>query len=172
MKVKHAMANEGDHDDWNTFYREWGDRLLLFARQQTRSLAEAEDVVQESFVHVWTHRERFPTIEPGLLFTQIRRFAIDRARRHQRREKREQRFEAVRDAPLFDPRKGQEASDLESALEELPPDQQEVLVLKIWGDQSFESIGRTLDIPANTAASRYRYGLERLRKRLKTELFS
>ena len=43
----------------------------------------------------------------------------------------------------------------------------EVLVLKIWNGLTFEQIARTLDIPPNTAASRYRYALAALRKELK-----
>jgi RNA polymerase sigma-70 factor (ECF subfamily) len=39
-----------------------------------------------------------------------------------------------------------------------------VITLKVWGGLTFEEIAATLDIPANTAASRYRYGLEELRK--------
>ena len=42
-------------------------------------------------------------------------------------------------------------------------DQQEVVVLKIWGELTFQEIADTLDISGNTAASRYRYALEKLR---------
>jgi RNA polymerase sigma-70 factor (ECF subfamily) len=40
----------------------------------------------------------------------------------------------------------------------------EVVILKVWGELTFAEIAEALDIPANTAASRYRYGLEELRK--------
>ena len=49
------------------------------------------------------------------------------------------------------------------ALAELPAEQAEVIVLKIWHELTFAEIGQTLDISPNTAASRYRYGLEKLR---------
>ncbi len=55
---------------------------------------------------------------------------------------------------------------LESALKELPEKFSEVLVMKIWGEQTFDKIGEALGISLNTAASRYRYGLEALRKKL------
>ena len=48
-------------------------------------------------------------------------------------------------------------------LQSLPDDQREVLVLHLWADLSFREIADQLDISANTAASRYRYGLEKLR---------
>jgi RNA polymerase sigma-70 factor (ECF subfamily) len=41
-----------------------------------------------------------------------------------------------------------------------------VVVMKIWGDRTFAEIGEALEISPNTAASRYRYGLEALKKKL------
>ena len=49
----------------------------------------------------------------------------------------------------------------------LPCDQREVIVLKIWHAHTFEEIGELLDISPNTAAGRYRYGLQKLRLFLK-----
>jgi RNA polymerase sigma-70 factor (ECF subfamily) len=58
------------------------------------------------------------------------------------------------------------AAQIEQALKTLPDYYQEVITLKIWGDLTFEEIAETLDIPMNTAASRYRYALEKLRRTL------
>ena len=52
-------------------------------------------------------------------------------------------------------------------LAELPVAQREVIVLKIWHEYTFEEIGTILEISPNTAAGRYRYGLEKLQHRLK-----
>jgi DNA-directed RNA polymerase specialized sigma24 family protein len=52
------------------------------------------------------------------------------------------------------------------ALTLLPPEQREVIVLKLWHEHTFEEIGELLDISPNTAAGRYRYGLQKLRQRL------
>jgi RNA polymerase sigma-70 factor, ECF subfamily len=56
---------------------------------------------------------------------------------------------------------------LAGALAELPPDQRAVVHLKLWEGLTFEQIAEVLDIPPNTAASRYRYGLDKLRGRLR-----
>ena len=56
---------------------------------------------------------------------------------------------------------------LSEALGELPPEQRAVVHLKLWEDLTFEHIAELLDIPLNTAASRYRYGLDKLRERLR-----
>jgi RNA polymerase sigma-70 factor (ECF subfamily) len=46
----------------------------------------------------------------------------------------------------------------------LPDDQQQVIVLHVWGELTFPQIGELLDISSNTAASRYRYALAKLRE--------
>jgi RNA polymerase sigma-70 factor (ECF subfamily) len=56
---------------------------------------------------------------------------------------------------------------LDSALRELPAEQREVIVLHVWGQMTFEETAAALEISANTAASRYRYGLAKLKERLK-----
>jgi RNA polymerase sigma-70 factor (ECF subfamily) len=56
------------------------------------------------------------------------------------------------------------ALELQSALRGLPEEQREVIVLHVWGQMSFEEVAEALAIPANTAASRYRYGLSKLRE--------
>jgi RNA polymerase sigma-70 factor (ECF subfamily) len=45
----------------------------------------------------------------------------------------------------------------------LPPEQREVIVLKFWHHHTFEEIGELLGLSPNTAAGRYRYGLQKIR---------
>jgi len=54
--------------------------------------------------------------------------------------------------------------ELESALRNLPPEQREVVHLKVYEAMTFEQIGAAMEIPPNTAASRYRYAMEKLRR--------
>ena len=56
---------------------------------------------------------------------------------------------------------------LSEALHELPPQQRAVVHLKLWEGLTFEAIADALDLPLNTAASRYRYGIDKLRQRLR-----
>ena len=59
---------------------------------------------------------------------------------------------------------------IESALKSLPAQQREVVVMKIWGGLTFTQIGQAMGISINTAASRYRYALERLQAVLSEEV--
>ena len=56
---------------------------------------------------------------------------------------------------------------VETSLEKLTPEQRAVLHLKLWENLSFAKIAETLDISQNTAASRYRYALDKLRNVLR-----
>ena len=70
-------------------------------------------------------------------------------------------------APASDPDEAAYRAELANALAELPAEQRAVVHLKLWENLTFEQIADTLEIPPNTAASRYRYGLDKLRERLR-----
>lgn len=158
------------HDSWKTWFELYGPKLLLCARQWTRSAADAEDVVQEGFVRYWRHQRQLGGEPLPLLITSVRRAAIDLARRDSRRLAREQQAEGDADGvvPVFEtPLAGDERREaIEAALRRLPAEQRDVLVLKIWGELTFDQIAAQLDLPPNTAASRYRYALAALRKEM------
>lgn len=165
------MESAHEHSTWKQWIEAHGPRLLLCARQWTRSLADAEDVLQEAFVRYWRHQRHLPGDPQALLVTSIRRAALDLARREDRRTAREERADGGLEERegVFQklPGEGDERrQEIETALRRLPVEQREVLVLKIWQELTFEQIGEALDISANTAASRYRYALIALRKQL------
>ena len=166
------MAAAHENGTWQNWFEAHGPKLLLCARQWTRSLADAEDVVQEAFVRYWRHQRQLPGDPQALLVTSIRRTAVDLARRESRRTAREEKSGDGPDdgGAVFAPQPGDDAErrrEIEAALRRLPVEQREVLVLKIWNELTFEQIAETLGIPLNTAASRYRYALAALRKELK-----
>ena len=70
-------------------------------------------------------------------------------------------------APTADPDELAFRAALSEAMGELPADQRAVVHLKLWESLTFEVIAEMLDLSPNTAASRYRYGLDKLRERLR-----
>jgi RNA polymerase sigma-70 factor (ECF subfamily) len=105
----------------------------------------------------------------ALLVTSVRRAALDQARRNGRRAAREEHATEGETAfrQFFCPVAADERrAEIEDALRLLPTEQREVLMLKIWGELTFEQIGETLELSPNTAASRYRYALAALRQHL------
>jgi RNA polymerase sigma-70 factor (ECF subfamily) len=165
------MVEPPNQDEWRRWIDDQAPKLLLFARQMARSEADAQDLVQEALVECWK-RNGSCTPPLPLLFATIRRRAIDLARREQRRINREQNVEVNETQPWFEAGVEQREFSrmIQAAMSELPQQQREVITLKIWGGLTFAEIGEALGIPANTAASRFRYGLSELRKLTKQVL--
>ena len=167
-------------EDWRTCFERLGPRLLIFARQWLPSVSDAEDAVQEAFIRFWRKHQSVPASNQGLLFAAVRSAALDHLRSENRRLRREQAafFDGgaalgmESDRSLFQPldtnldSSPEQARLLESAVRQLPPEQREVLTLKVWGELTFAEIATALGISQNTAASRYRYALTALRKLL------
>jgi RNA polymerase sigma-70 factor (ECF subfamily) len=106
----------------------------------------------------------------GFLLRLAHNLAIDLIRRRASRAKKCEEF-AAETCAIFatqtDPDEQAFATALGDAMGELPPEQRAVLHLKLWEKLTFEQMAATLDIPANTAASRYRYAIDKLRERLR-----
>jgi len=173
-----VMDNVASHEDWKVCFTSVAPGLLLFARQWVRSRADAEDIVQEAFVKFWRRnhkidnpenivaRELFPS--RALLYATVRSVALDLIRRDSRRARREAQAFSESEQ-IFEPQF--ESVDetqriLAAAVDGLPCEQREVLVLKIWNELTFAEIASALGISQNTAASRYRYALATLKKTL------
>jgi RNA polymerase sigma-70 factor, ECF subfamily len=164
------MDEPDENVSWKEWFQRFGPRLLLCARQWVGRKSDAEDIVQDAFVRYWRRQRTVAGDALPLVLISVRRAAFDLARKDGRRAGREDRaaregeegeswFESSVDS---DDRR----QALEAALRELPAEQREVVALRIWGELTFEQIAHQLAIPANTAASRYRYGLLALRKAL------
>jgi RNA polymerase sigma-70 factor (ECF subfamily) len=160
------MERIGTDETWKICFAQLGPALLLFARRWTNCRADAEDVVQEAFVRFW--RRQHSIENRALLYATVRSTALDRLRRDQRRAWRE--ASAATDHPQFFESSfvaGDEGQQLlAAAVEQLPDEQREVVILKIWNELTFAEIAQILEISQNTAASRYRYALGALKKNL------
>jgi RNA polymerase sigma-70 factor (ECF subfamily) len=157
-------------DDWAAWLAEHERALVLLAQQYLPVRADAEDLVQEAFVRFWRSRQR-ANDRTAFLFACVRTTALEWLRGQRRRSRREARtartaMERHFDCPL---EQDERRASIEEALAELPAEQREVVVLKIWAGLSFPQMAEALAIPANTAASRYRYALAKLREQLAEE---
>lgn len=167
------MDERREQSQWQPWLEQHGPRLLLFARQQTRSEADAQDLVQEAILEAARRKANGMPPPPALVFATIRRRAIDLARGESRRASRERAaLEPVASESWFDSsiEDQEQARLVQQALERLPEIYRAVITLKLWGELTFAQIAGTLGIPPNTAASRYRYALEQLRKLMKEVL--
>jgi len=154
-------------DRWKDWLDESAPRLLAYARARCNSVEEAEDLLQDALIKLWGYQEERGHQPPDLplAFSVMRYLGLDHGRRKGRQEKRNQKIILFqKDPPLEE---AEEAQLLRGEVELLPEKLREVLTLKTWGGLTFAQIGDLLKISQNTAASRYRYALEQLQKKLK-----
>jgi len=153
-------------------YDEHAQALFAFALNLLRQEADAKDVLQDVFVRVARQPELLREVrdERGFLLRLAHNKAIDLMRRREVRERNHEELCGEADgifAPTTEADEGTFRQQLSAALGQLPPEQRVVVHLKLWEGLTFEAIGETLEIPANTAASRYRYAIDKLRDRLR-----
>jgi RNA polymerase sigma-70 factor (ECF subfamily) len=167
--------------EWQSWLGRHGPGMLLLARQWVPTRADAEDVVQEAFLRFWRARRQPaapPVADPvAYLYACVKHAAMDWKRGGRRRTRREDSVASARSeigedgAALSGPlEQAERRAAVEAALARLPEPQREVLVMKVWAGLSFPQIAAALGIPGDTAASRYRYALAKLREQLAEEL--
>ena len=133
--------------------------MILYGRALGLGHGEAEDVVQETFLALM--QLAAPPLQPEhYCLRTFRNRALNYRRSLWRRLTRE--LESLR---WFEksPDESPEERVAMRCLAQLPVEQREAIVLKIWHGCTFGEIGGLLDISPNTAAGRYRYGLQKIK---------
>jgi len=139
--------------------------LFAFLQALLCSGHDAEDVLQTVFVRIVRKRRYLAGAQSldGYVFQIARNEAASFLRLRRRRYSGDQWLQAAE----IDTRTDEWAEQLQAALAALPQEQREIVVLKIYRDKTFQEISEILGVSPNTAASRYRYGIEKLRALLK-----
>jgi len=148
-----------DQDEVRRLYERHGAALLAYACAFLRDLSYAEDVVQQVFLRLLRDPVTIACPPVGYLFRAVRNGALNHIRGRSRE------VELSREGQWLESPSGsaETAMALQSALQALPEEQREVIVLRIWGQLTFEEAAAVIGISPNTAASRYRYGLAKLK---------
>jgi len=155
------MSDSADTGVIEMLYRRYSAALLLFAAAITGERSHAQDAVHQVFLRLLERGGLDRVAAPkAYLFASVRN-----AIRNDVRE-RERDVSIENESIWFDPPNRDHAAELNlrRALAGLSEEQRQVTVLHIWGELTFAQIGDVLGISANTAASRYRYALARLRE--------
>lgn len=136
--------------------------LILYGRALGLSHGESEDVLHETFVTLM-RLTGVPAKPEHYCVRCFRNRALNYRRSLWRRLTRE--WESLRWFEKTPDETPEERAAMQ-CLAELPVEQREVIVLKVWHGCTFEEIGGLLEISPNTAAGRYRYGLQKMRTKL------
>ena len=154
-------ASEGDSDALAKLYDLYAPGLHRVLLAILSSQEDAEDALQETFVKLLDGRMSRAQNAKAYLFSSARHVALDILRRRKREQNHvEETFEpAISDAN----------NDLQTLLRHLPREQREVIALKVFQEMTFAEIAVVVKARPNTVASRYRYGIEKLRQWLREE---
>lgn len=147
-------------DEIEVLYRQHGAALLLFASMISGDRGRAQDALHQVFLKLIESGGLSQVIDKkAYLFACVRNAVLN----YSKLEKRNTALEV--DSIWFSPpdRDYTRELNLRRALNTLPDDQREVVVLHIWGELTFSQIGELLGVSLNTVASRYRYALAKIR---------
>jgi RNA polymerase sigma-70 factor (ECF subfamily) len=158
--------------DIERLYDDHAQPLFAFLLNFTRDESDTRDLLQEIFIKLARDEKLLDGVreERAFLIRLAHNAAIDLMRRRGARDKTKENVAAEQNslfAPASDPDEKVFRDELAVALGELPEEQRAVVHLKLWEGLTFEAIAGALEISPNTAASRYRYGLDKLRGRLR-----
>ncbi|WP_343486475.1 sigma-70 family RNA polymerase sigma factor [Allomuricauda sp. d1] len=167
---------DGDEKALETLINRHNQRISSFIYSKVLDRDITEDIFQDTFIKVIKTLKRGSYSEEGKFLPWVMRIAHNLIIDHFRKNKRMPKFEGSDDFNIFsvikDDKlnaekqliKDQIDSDLSILIEELPDDQREVLMMRIYKDMSFKEIAENTGVSINTALGRMRYALINLRK--------
>ena len=154
------QSERTDTAEIELLYRTHGPSLLLFATAITGERSRAQDAIHQVFLKLLKDGIRDVADAKAYLFTCVRNIVLsDEKYRHRN-------VELAEESTWFAPSARDYTAELNlrRALRALPEDQRLVTVLHLWSELTFSQIASVLGISSNTAASRYRYALAKLRE--------
>ncbi len=169
MRLVHSLPFM-DPQQLESLYDAFAPAVHAFARQLTRHAESSQDLLQNVFLRL-ARRPRFTILNPrSFLLRCTYRAYVDLVRRESSRQHTLDEFARE---PLAgfrgEPDGDGKITALLEGVSSLPEDQRAVVHLKIWEQRTFRQIAGILGIPANTAASRYRYAIDKLRDAMRLE---
>ncbi len=154
-------------------YDRLGKRIYGYLIMKLGSTSDAEDVCQEVFCRLARRPVRRNLVRnPAAFVFKTARREADRFLKRRIRDREKSREASCIEEVIRDSISGptpQEESTAAMALARVPGEQREIIVLKVFEGLTFKEIASVCRISPNTAASRYRYGMEKLRLILESE---
>ena len=166
-KLLVISCKRGSQEALSRIYEKYKNDMLVLAMALLNDKSAAEDVMHDVFLSFVRNIEKFNLT--GSLKGYLLTCLANRAR-NLNKTKRQQVIElnpaesvnSGSDGPLEAIICNEQLQQLSGAMAKLPYEQREVIMLHFQAGMTFRTIGKMLDISANTAKSRYRYGIEKL----------
>ena len=166
----------GDEKAFEALLTRHKDKMYRFIFMKVRDSALAQDIFQDAFIKIVNTLKAGNYNEEGKFLPWVMRIAHNLVIDFFRKNNRMPKFESSDDFNIFSVLsdgtmnaessiiKDQVEKDLQRIIEELPEDQREVLIMRIYKDMSFKEISEQTGVSINTALGRMRYALINLRK--------
>jgi RNA polymerase sigma-70 factor (ECF subfamily) len=149
-------------------YQEHRRGLVALALSVTRSVEAAEDAVHDAFIRLCKADRDMPDAPVAYVYRAVRNAAIDKHRSRKRTNDRTDTMYAEPDAGVGSPAVDVERSErdrlLRDAVEDLPEEARQVVLLRVYSGLTFDQIAEALELPMGTVNSRYRRALDKLRE--------
>jgi RNA polymerase sigma-70 factor (ECF subfamily) len=170
------VAQNRDRQAFGQLFDHFAPRLKSFMMRKNASAELAEDLVQEAMIAVWTKAALYEPSKGSVttwVFTIARNLRIDRIRRDVHMPTTELGdYDEPSDAPEGEELLGRKQEDglVARALQAIPEEQRQILVLSFVEDMPQSEIATKLSIPLGTVKSRMRLAYGHLRRILETGL--
>ncbi len=166
----------GDESSLSMLINRHKQRIYSFIYSKVLDRDITEDVFQDTFIKVINTLKRGAYNEEGKFLPWVMRIAHNLVIDHFRKNNRMPKFDNSGDFSIFSVLsdgdlnaekkiiKNQVENDVRKLIEELPEDQRQVLVMRMYNDMSFKEISEKTGVSINTALGRMRYALINMRK--------
>ncbi len=166
----------GDEQSLSVLINRHKQKIYSFIYSKVFDRDVTEDVFQDTFIKVIKTLKLGKYNEEGKFLPWVMRIAHNLVIDHFRKNSRMPKFDNSNDFNIFSVLsdsslnaeksiiKSQIEEDIKRLIEELPEDQKEVLIMRIYNDMSFKEISENTGVSINTALGRMRYALINLRK--------
>ncbi len=165
--------NHGNRDALRLVYEKYKNDLLTLAIALSNDKTTAEDVVHDVFVSFAQFAGRLQ------LRTSLRNYLLTSIANRVRNLRSKRRIIGLTELDVADPVSdtpdklaisAEESQRIGNAINELPYEQREVIILHLQSGLKFKAIAESQGISINTVQSRYRYGLNKLQTILNSEV--
>ncbi len=154
------------HQELEQIYRINRQGLFSLALSITRCPDLAEDAVHDAFARLWRSKVK-PKGDPvAYVFASVRNAALELTRRRRPRPAPVSVFDSDQVDPASAAIESEQQQLVRHAVDALPDEQRQVVVLRLHAGLTFQQIAETFAEPLQTVASRYRRALERIKKNL------
>ena len=165
----------GSRDALQRIYEKYVVYLVTLATALLNDVSTAEDIVHDIFVSFAQSTEKLKLKGnlKAFLTTCVVNRARDRIRTRQRQPAPLDEAASIRSTargPELSAVCSEELQQLSHAMTQLPYEQKEVIMLHLYSGLMFRQIAKSQQVSINTAQSRYRYALDKLRSLMNSEM--